>query len=165
MPRTLTHYLSCTYIYTHLTHTMHKPLITHTTQTNLTRSTPWQPYGARIHTTSRQINTPGTPSSSCCSFAVISALMLTLALIPQIPVLCTRAVKWGQGAIQCDNYCERSEHAGWYHVSCISSFIQLYAELVNSSLPARLPNFSSSFFASSVITLQFVQHTPFTRHE
>lgn len=84
----------------------------HTTQTSLARSTPWQPYGALIHTTTRQINTPGTLFSSCYSFAVISALMLTLALIPQIPVLCTRAVKWGQGAIQCDNYCERSEHAG-----------------------------------------------------
>lgn len=28
----------------------------------------------------------------------------------------------GQRAIQCDNCCEWSEHADWYHVSCIGSF-------------------------------------------
>ena len=78
---------------------------------------------------------------------------------PKYPcVVCRKAVKWGQRAIQCDNCCERSEHAGWYHVSCIGSFTQLYAGLVNNNVAwicdgCGLPNFSSSIFTTSPITL------------
>ena len=78
---------------------------------------------------------------------------------PKYPcVLCARAVKWGQRAIQCDSCGDRSEHAGWYHVSCIGSFTPTYAGLVNNSVSwicdrCGIPNFSSSLFSSNPIPI------------
>ena len=72
---------------------------------------------------------------------------------PKYPcVICTRAVKYRQRAIQCSSCGERSKYAGWYHVSCIGSFTQEYNGLVNNSIVwlcngCSFLNFSSSYFS------------------
>ena len=78
---------------------------------------------------------------------------------PKYPcVICKKAVKWGQRAIQCDSCGEGSKYTGWYHVSCMRSFTPTYEALAGNSVSwmcdnCGLPNFSNSFFSNSTIPL------------
>lgn len=67
-----------------------------------------------------------TPSLSYFSSVETPMVLLTLALTNPC-LLCTKAVKWGQSDICCD----QSERVGWYHISCIEPFTQIYNGLVN----------------------------------
>lgn len=72
---------------------------------------------------------------------------------PKFPcVICTRAAKWNQRAVCCDQ-CE-----GWYHVSCMNMNTIVYESLANSSVTwvccqCGMPNFSDSMFSNSDIAL------------
>ena len=69
---------------------------------------------------------------------------------PKYPcMICAKAVKWKQKAIQCDN-CE-----GWYHTDCANMNSCVYEALANADISwiccqCGMPNFSSNLFASTL---------------
>ena len=73
---------------------------------------------------------------------------------PKYPCqVCSKAVKWGQRAVQCD-HCD-----GWYHVDCMAMTTQVYQSLANndvswicSNIGCCLPNFSSTLFNSLLLS-------------
>ena len=72
---------------------------------------------------------------------------------PKYPCeVCSKAVKWGQQALKCDD-CE-----GWIHRDCIGMNSETYQALANNSASwiccnCGLPNFSSSLFLTSLSDL------------
>jgi hypothetical protein len=76
------------------------------------------------------------------TFMVSTFKILSYALFT-----CSKAVKWNQRAVACDN-CE-----GWYHAECMNTNSQIYTALTKPDTSwiccsCGIPNFSTSLFES-----------------